>query len=155
MVVTIDPSLINALRNTPDSFRPKDVFEFRSFTASRLEVTRGTSTIAFERDTGKDGATTWRRLSPAKDVEAAEMDAVLSAFSGLSVDSYVDAGTKTGADSPAAIVTARFDDGKKEERVVFGRAGSEVFAVRAGEPGAAKVDAARFDDAMKALDAIK
>ena len=38
MVVTIDPSLINALRNTPDSFRPKDVFEFRSFTASRLEV---------------------------------------------------------------------------------------------------------------------
>ena len=155
MVVTIDPSLINALRNTPDSFRPKDVFEFRSFTASRLEVTRGTSTIAFERVTGKDGATKWQRLSPAKDVEAAEMDAVLSAFSGLSVDRYVDAGTKTGADSPAAIVTARFDDGKKEERVVFGRAGSDVFALRAGEPGAAKVDAARFDDAMKALDAIK
>ena len=83
------------------------------------------------------------------------MDALLSAFSGLSVDGYVDAGTKTGADAPAAVVTARFDDGKKEERVVFGRAGSDVFAVRAGEPGAAKVDAAKFDDAMKALDAIK
>ncbi len=71
------------------------------------------------------------------------------------MDSYVDAGAKTGADSPAAVVTARFDDGKKEERVVFGRVGSDVFAVRAGEPGAAKVDAAKFDDAMKALDAIK
>jgi len=155
MVVTIDPSLINALRNTPDSFRPKDVFEFRSFTASRLEVTRGASTVAFERVTGTDGTAKWRRLSPAKDVEAAGMDALLSAFSGLSVDGYVDAGTKTGADAPAAVVTARFDDGKKEERVVFGRAGSDVFAVRAGEPGAARVDAAKFDDAMKALDAIK
>ncbi len=155
MVVTIDPSLINALRNTPDSFRPKDVFEFRSFTASRLEVTRGTSTVAFEQITGTDGTTKWQRLSPAKDVEAAAMDALLSAFSGLSVDSYADAGAKTGVDSPAAVVTARFDDGKKEERVVFGRVGSDVFAVRAGEPGAAKVDAAKFDDAMKALDAIK
>jgi hypothetical protein len=155
MVVTIDPSLINALRNTPDSFRPKDVFEFRSFTASRLEVARGPSTAVFERVTAKDGTTKWQRLNPAKDVEAAAMDTLLSAFSGLSVESYVDAGTKTGADSPSAVVTARFDDGKQEERVVFGRAGSDVFAVRAGEPGAARVDAAKFDDAMKALDAIK
>ena len=105
--------------------------------------------------TGKDGTTKWQRLNPAKDVESAEMDALLSAFSGLSVDSYVDAGTKTGADAPVAVVTAKFDDGKKEERVVFGRVGSDVFAMRAGEPGAAKVDAAKFDDAMKALDAIK
>ena len=155
MVVTIDPALINALRNTPDSFRPKDVFEFRSFTASRLEVTRGPSKAVFERVTAKDGTTKWQKLNPAKDVEAAAMDALLSAFSGLSVDGYVDAGTMTGADSPAAVVTAWFDDGKKEERVVFGRTSSDVFAVRAGEPGAAKVDAAKFDDAMKALDAIK
>ncbi len=155
MVVTIDPSLINALRNTPDSFRPKDVFEFRSFTASRLEVARGASTAVFERVTAKDGTTKWQKLNPAKDVEAAAMDALLSALSGLSVDGYVDAGTKTGADAPAAVVTAGFDDGKKTERVVFGRAGSDVFAVRDGEPGAAKVDAAKFDDAMKALDAIK
>jgi hypothetical protein len=83
------------------------------------------------------------------------MDSLLSALSGLSVDGYVGAEVKTGAESPVAVVTAKFDDGKKEERVVFGKVGSDVFAIRAGEPGAARVDAAKFDAAMKALDAIK
>ena len=155
MVVTIEPTTINALRNTADSFRPKDVFEFRSFTASRLEITRGAVTVAFERVTGKDGTTKWQRLNPAKDVGTSDMDGLLSALSGLSVDGYVGAGTKTGAEPPIAIVAAKFDDGKKEERVVFGKVGSDVFAIRAGEPGAAKIDAAKFDEAMKALDAIK
>jgi hypothetical protein len=82
------------------------------------------------------------------------MDSLLSALSGLSVAGYVDEKTKTGSESPIAIVTAKFDDGKKEERVVFSKTGTDVFAMRAGEPGAAKVDAAKFDEAMKALDAV-
>ena len=155
MVVTVDPALLNALRNTPDSFRPKDVFDFRSFTANRLEVTRGASTVAFENVAGKDGTSAWKRLTPAGAVEASAMDGLLSAFSGLSVDGYVGAEVKTGAEAPIAVVTAKFDDGKKTERVVFGKVGSDVFAMRAGEPGAAKVDAAKFDEALKALDAIK
>jgi hypothetical protein len=155
MIVTIDPALVNALRNSADSFRPKDVFEFRSFTATRLEITRGTVTAAFEKATDKDGLSRWKRVDPAKDVDATAMDGLLAALSGLSVAGYVDAKTKTGAESPVAIVTAKFDDGKKEERVAFGKVGAELFAVRAGEPGAAKVDAAKFDDAIKALEAIK
>lgn len=155
MVVTIDPTLVNALENNADSFRPKDVFEFRSFTATRLEIVRGAATVAFERVTGKDGTTKWQKLNPAKDVDASRMDSLLSALSGLSVAGYADAKTKTGADAPAATVTAKFDDGKQEERVVFVKAGNDVFAIRAGEPGAAKVDAAKFDEAMKALDAVK
>jgi len=143
------------LRNTPDSFRPKDVFEFRSFTASRLAITRGASTVAFERVTDKDGRAKWKQLNPAKDVATSEMDGLLSALSGLSSDGYVDAKVKTGADSPVAVVTAKYEDGRKEERVVFGKVGADMFAVRAGEPGAAKVDAAKFDEAMKALEAIK
>ena len=83
------------------------------------------------------------------------MDALLSALSGLLVDGYVDAEAKTGAETPVAVVTAKFDDGKKEERVVFGKVGSDVFAMRAGEPGAAKVEAAKFDEALAALDALK
>jgi len=155
MIVTIDPALVNALRNNADAFRPKDVFEFRSFTATRLEVTRGTATAAFEKVTDKDGMATWKRLDPAKNVETSAIDSLLSALSGLSVSGYVDAKAKTGAESPVAVVTAKFDDGKKEERVVFGKVGADMFAIRAGEPGAAKVDAAKFDDAMKALDAVK
>ena len=38
---------------------------------------------------------------------------------------------------------------------MFGKVGDDMFAIRPGEPGAAKVDAAKFDEAMKALEAIK
>jgi hypothetical protein len=155
MIVTIDPALVNALRNNADAFRPKDVFEFRSFTATRLEIVRGASTVAFEKTTDKDGISKWKRVNPAKDVETQAMDSLLSALSGLSVDGYVDAKAKTGAESAVAVVTAKFDDGKKEERVVFGRVGADTFAVRAGEPGAARVDTAKFDEVIKALEAIK
>ncbi len=155
MIVTIDPALVNALRNGADSFRPKDVFEFRSFTATRLEITRGTATVAFEKAAGKDGASTWKRLDPAKDVDGSAVDSLLSALSGLSVTGWADAQAKTGAEAPVATVAAKYEDGKKEERVVFGKVGAEMFAMRPGEPGAAKVDAAKFDEAMKALEAIK
>jgi len=155
MIVTIDPALVNALRNTADSFRPKDVFEFRSFTATRLEITRGTATAAFEKVADKDSLSKWKRVDPAKDVDATAMDGLLAALSGLSAGGYVDAKTKTGAESPVAVVTAKFDDGKKEERVVFGKVGAEMFGVRPGEPGAATVDAAQVDEAIKALEAIK
>ncbi len=155
MVVTVEAALLNELKKKVDEYRPKDVFEFRSFNATRLEVTRGTVTAAFERSTAKDGATKWRRVNPATDVDTAAVDSLLSSLSGLVVDRYVDARTKTGADAPIAIVTAKYDDGKKQDRVVFGKVGSDVFATRAGEPGGAKIDAARFDEAMKALDAVK
>ncbi|MCX6549441.1 MAG: DUF4340 domain-containing protein [Acidobacteria bacterium] len=155
VVMTIEPSIVDDLRKKADDYRPKDVFEFKSFTATRLDVTRGTSSLVFERVTNKNGTSTWRRVTPSKDVAQAEMDAALGAISTLGVESYVDAKTKTGADAPVAVILARFDDGKKEERVAFGRVGADLYAVRAGEPGAAKVDAARFDEAMKALDAVK
>jgi len=155
MVVTIDPGILDEFKKKADEFRPRDVFEFRSYTATRLEVARGPSTVAFEKSTAKDGTTKWRQLQPAKDVGTAEVEALLGALSGLSVERYVGAATKTGAESPAAVVTASFDDGKKTERVVFGKVGTDVFAVREGEPGGAKVDTARFDEALKALDAVK
>ena len=155
MIVTIDPALVNALRNSADSFRPKDVFEFRSFTATRLEITRGTSTTAFEKSVEKDGTSKWKRVAPATDVDAAQVDSLLSALSGLSVAGWVDAKAKTGAEAPVATVVATFEDGNKTERVVFGKVGADMFAMRPGEPGAAKVDAAKFDEAMKALEAIK
>ena len=48
----------------------------------------------------------------------------------------------------------KFDDGKKEERATFGQVGNDVFVARPGEPGAAKIDAADFNDVIKSLDEI-
>jgi hypothetical protein len=154
-VMTVEAALADELKKQADDYRPKEVFEFRSFNATRLEITRGATTATFERVTGKDGVSKWQRLNPTKDVATMEIDGLLAAVSALTVEQYVDAKARTGADTPVAIVVAKFEDGKKEERVVFGKVGNDVFAVRAGEPGAAKVDATKFDDTMKLVDSVK
>jgi hypothetical protein len=68
--------------------------------------------------------------------------------------SFVESTAKTGLDSPAATIVAKFEDGKKEDRVVFGKSGDTVYAQRQGEPGAAKIDTAEFNDANTKLDEL-
>jgi len=52
------------------------------------------------------------------------------------------------------VVTAKFDDGKKEDLVTFGKAEADVYVSKPGEPGAAKVDTADFTEATKTLDEL-
>ncbi len=155
MVFTIESSIADDLKKKADDFRPKEIFEFRSFTATRLEITLDGGTLAFEKVKVKDAPDKWQVVGAKKDVDAPKMETLLASLTDLTAASFVDAKAKTGADAPAAVVLAKFDDNKKEEKVVFGKVGSDIFAVRAGEPGAARIDAAKFDAAMKALDALK
>ena len=60
-----------------------------------------------------------------------------------------------GLNVPAAIITVKFDDGKKEERVTIGQHGSDVYASRRDQPGALKVEAAKYEAALKKLDSIQ
>jgi hypothetical protein len=155
VIVTVEAALGDDLKKPADTYRPKEIFEFRSFSATRLEIERGTATVAFEQVKGKDGTTKWRRLNPAKDVAVVDMDGILNSLAGMMLDEWVDAKTKTGLETPVAVVTATFDDGKKSERVTFGKVGADMFAARAGEPGAFKINGARFDESMKLVDAVK
>jgi hypothetical protein len=155
MVFTVEAALATDLKKKADDFRPKDLFEFKPFTITRLEITRGAATVAFEQSKGKDGTEKWRQVGQAKDLDQSKMDTLLSSLSSIAVDKYVDATPKTGLASPAAVVVAKFDDGKREEKVTFGKAGGDVFAARAGDAGAAQITASRFDEMLKALDALK
>jgi hypothetical protein len=83
------------------------------------------------------------------------MDDFLTKLTNLRAQSWVLATDTTGLDKPAMTAAARFDDGKKQEQVSFGKSGADVFASRRGEPGAAKLDSVEFDDMVKALDALK
>ena len=158
MVFTVEAGLLDELKKPSDDYRRKDLFECRPYNATRVEVTRGPDAWVFEKVKGqeKDATEKWRQAAPtARDVDAAKMDAFLTKLTNMRAQSWAAAGTKTGADQPVLTATARFEDGKKQERVVFGKAGSDVYASRTGEPGAAKVDPVEFEDALKALDALK
>jgi len=155
MVFTVEAALATDLQKKADDYRPKDVFEFKSYNATRIEVTRGTSTVVYERVKGKDGSEKWGQVNPSKDVNQPKVEALLTSLTAIQEDKYVDAKTKTGMDAPVMTVTAKSDGGKKEERITVGKVGNDVFVARKGDPGAAQIAAAKLDDVQKALDALK
>ena len=161
MVVTVESALLDDLKKGADDYRRKDLFEFRAYNATRIEFVRDGKPVVFEKvkadpkDAAKDPQDKWRQVSPnAKDVDKDKMDALLSRLSNMRAASFVESTAKTGLDKPALTVSVKFDDGKKEERVTFGKVDNDVFASRPGEPGAAKADAADFTETIKSLDEL-
>jgi hypothetical protein len=155
-VMTVDNAVAEDLKKSADDYRRKDVFEFRAFTATKVELTRNGQTVAFERVKGQaDAPDKWRRVSPSPaEPEARKVETLLAGLADMRASSFVDAKTKTGVDAPALSVVATFDEGKKTERVTFGKVGNDVFAVRPDEPGAAKIETEKFDEAVKSLDEL-
>ncbi len=158
MVMTVEKAILDDLKKGADDYRRKDVFDFRAFNATRFEITRGTQTVAFEKvktGTGANAPEQWKRLGPNPGtVDKDKMEAMLTRWANMRASSFVDSTAKTGLDKPAAVVVVKFDDGKKEERVTFGKVDKDAYAARPGEPGAAKIDASDYDQAVKAVDEI-
>ena len=156
-IVTVDSMLADDLKKGADEYRRKDVFEFRPYNASRVEIARNGQTVVFEKvkGEGKDALDKWRRASPnAGDVDKDKIDALLSRISNMRATSFVGADAKTGLNAPAMSVVAKFDEGKKEDRVSFGKADEKVYVSRPGEPGAATIDPSDFNETTKALDEL-
>ena len=88
----------------------------------------------------------WR--PPTKAVDSSNFEGVLLDLSNLRAETFVErSGPATGHNAPAAVIVVKFDDGKKEERVTIGTAGPAVFAARADQPGALKIEAGKYEAA--------
>ena len=59
------------------------------------------------------------------------------------------------SEEAAAEEAKKTEDGKKEERVTFAQKGTDVYASRSDQPGALKVEAGKYDAAIKKLDSIQ
>ncbi len=185
MVFTVAPTLHTDVIKPVGDFRRKDLFDFRAFTATRIELRRGTETLTFEKSTtkgaaAKDGAAAkedsvvWKNAA-GKDVDAMKIDDLLTKVSNLRAQSFEDK-AHPSLSSPVLTVVATFGSASQTsgsqtssetggpqssasqsgtETVTIGRAGADVFASRSGEPGAARVEAMLLDEALKALDAAK
>src|SRR3954465_1107184 len=156
-VVTVESALLDDMKKSADEYRRKDVFQFRPFNATHIEITRNGQTIALDRvkGQGENAPDRWKRVTPAGgDLAKEKGDDLLGKLSNIRVASFVDTAANTGLDKPAMTVVVKYDEGKKEDRASFGQAGNDVFVSRPGEPGAAKIDKADFDDVIKMLDEI-
>jgi hypothetical protein len=161
MIFTIESAVADELKKPADDFRVKDLFDARSFNTTRVEVVRGGQTIVFEKSKVPAKGTepqkeVWKQTAPsAKDVDSAKVDALLTALTNARAASFVDKAAATGLESPELSVVLKYDEGQKQERVAFGRHGSDAFAKREGDAGAGKIDASTLDGIAKALDALK
>ncbi len=159
-VFTIESSVLDDLKKDTSEYRLKDLFDARSFNATRAEIARNGQTFTFEKTKlkGKDGQEEekWRQTSPAsRDVDQAKVENLLGAITGARATSFVESTAKTGLDKPELTVAIKYDDGKKEDRVTFARSGGDAYAARAGAPGAARIEAATLDGIVKALEDLK
>jgi len=157
-IFSIGSGLGDEMRKTVNDFRRKEIFDFRPFNATRFEITRGKDTKVFERVKGTGGAAdTWKQTAPAiKTVDSSNFEGALLEFSNLRAEGFVDKlDASTGANNPTAIITVKFDDGKKEEQVKFGGTSLDTFAFRADRPGAMKLEMGKLDADLKKLDEVK
>jgi hypothetical protein len=155
-VFTVEKALADDLARTPPDFRSKDVFGFRAFTGTRLEIARGGKTATYERKKGttQGAVATWAAVAPTKAADEAKIDDLVGKVANLRAESFVDA-VPAGATELARIQTA-FDEGRKHDTVVLHQVGaSDYYAVRQGDAGAAKLIAPAVTEMLAALDAAQ
>jgi len=158
-VFTIESALADDLKKDASEYRQKDLFDARSFNTSRLDVVHNNQTSTFEKSKvkGTDGKEEekWKQTAPtARDVDAAKIEALISAATVARASGFVDSTANTGLDKPELIVSFKYDEGK-DERVSFARTKDAAYAARAGAPGVAKVDVSLIDSIVKALGDVK
>jgi hypothetical protein len=155
IVFTVENTLADDLRREPSEYRQKELFAFRNLTGQRLEVTRDDTKRLFEKtkESKEDGTTErWTQVQPPAKVDAATVDDLASRIADVRADSFVDSLPK-GSTQVLAITAV--SEGNQKDSVTLYRSGEEAYAVRAGEPGAAKIPTNTLDDVVKALDAVK
>ncbi len=152
MVFTIPQATAVDLQKDADMFRRKDMFDGRSFNASRVELHRGAEALTFARSKEKDGKDVWKNAAGTV-VDTAKVEDMLTKLSNIRAQLFqerVDPALKM----PTLVATVTMDNGKTET-VTFARQGDAVIANRADEGGSATVEAVALNDAMTAIDALK
>jgi hypothetical protein len=151
VVFAVDEGLATELKKTVADLRRKDIFDARSFTANRIELRRGAESYTFEK-TKEGEKDVWKNAS-GQVADSAKVEDLMTKLSNLRAVSF-EPSAPAALKTPALTVTVRYDE-DKTETATFGRSGADVYGSRADEPAAAKLEASVFDEAMKALDAMK
>lgn len=154
-VFTIQLPAASDLRKKAEDYRAKDLFDMRAFTANRIEITRNGTTTTFEKvkAANENTADEWKKVSPtAGATDKEKFPAFVAALADIRAMTFTASRARTGLDAPAATIVVKFDDGKKEDRVQLAKVGSNAYAGRTDDPGAATIDSTKFDEALASID---
>jgi hypothetical protein len=152
IVFTIAATAAGDLEKDAGALRRKDIFDGRSFNATRVELKRGGETLSFDKSKGKDGKDVWKNAA-GKEVDAMKVEDMLTKLSNIRAQLFQDR-VDPVLKMPTLVATLKLDNNMMET-VTFARSGNAVLASREGEPGSATVEMMAFNDAMAAIDAVK
>jgi hypothetical protein len=154
VVFTVEKTLADDLSRAAADYRMKDIFGFRAYTGTRVEVTRAGSSTVFEKKKGpeKDAVEKWNLVQPARAVDDTKVEDLATKVAALRAESFVEALPKDAAET--ARISTKFDENKKQETVTLYKAADGAYATRPDEAGAAKVPAAEVDGILSAVDAL-
>jgi uncharacterized protein DUF4340 len=141
MVFTIPTSFVDELKNDPARYRRKDVFDFQTVDATRLEIDRDGKMTVYEKASASGADGKWHELLPtARVLDQEKIDNALAKLSYLRAVAFVPAPAGLTSGSGVTSVLVKYDEGKKSESVRLAKPGSDAFAARDDWPDAAKLD---------------
>ena len=146
----MEESLLTDLARGVTEYRRKDMFDARSFTAIRVEIRRGDEILVFEKSGDEE---TWQNAS-GQNVDTSLVEDLLTKLSNLRALSFEASTSRIARDAGChrdhSVSTAT---GRKPLRLaVRPLMCSPAAQTSQAQPG---VDAMLFDEAVKAVDALK
>jgi hypothetical protein len=128
-----------------DDFRNKKLFDFGFNDPNKIEMHNNGKTYAFQK-TGED----W--FSNGKKLDSTSVQSLLDKLRDFSASKFVDF---TAVATPSVDLTVTSNDGKRVEKVLISKQGSDYVAKRENEPSLYGLDAKTVDDLSKAASDVK
>jgi hypothetical protein len=140
----VDTSLGTALDKSLDQFRNKKLFDFGYEDPNKIELHEGAKSWFLTRS-GND----W--WSNGKKMDSSSVESLVESLRGLAATSFPTAGFSS-ADVEATVTSS---NGKRTEKVLISKSGSNYVAKRENEPELYQLDASAVSAVTNAADAIK
>jgi hypothetical protein len=135
----------SGLDKSVDDFRSKKLFDFGFSDPNKVEMHAAGKTYAFQK-TGED----W--LANGKKMDSVSVQSFIDKLRDLAASKFIDKG-EFGA--PVIDVTVTSNDGKRVEKVLISKQGSDYIAKRENEPALYGLDAKNVDELSKAASDVK
>jgi hypothetical protein len=127
-----------------DDFRNKKLFDFGFAEPNKIEMHDNGKTYAFQK-TGED----W--MANGKKMDSTSVQSFLDKLRDLSASKFVDSGFTTASTD----ITVTSNDGKRVEKVLISKQGSDYIARRENETALYALDAKTVDELSKAAADVK
>jgi len=134
-----------AVDKSLDDFRNKKIFDFGFMEPSKIDAHISGKAYAFQK-----GGDDW--FSNGKKMDNISVQSLLDKLRDLSASKFADSST---FGVQVADFTVTSNDGKRVEKVLISKEGSDYLAKRENEPALYELDAKTFDDLSKAASDVK